>query len=547
MLSDFEVKYKEDVERPQSLSVGIPLLHRDQPVIPDEIPVESGSVLRQKNEIEMKFGSSPRHSKLSPEHSLCPPSATPSDAARLTPTLEKYCASDMLTLTEEVPEGFLDEDGENMRERDWQSYLPNDLSEPSHFLDQDLTEGTSQFQRSFSYRENFQPKQPKMLPFSSRSTSFRLRSLSDAAKNKVASNSGIVGRTSASSCASVSSAEISSQILKDKNQQGECVSVNKLSDTSHERKQEECAVLVADRSKQSLVSNVLNALNSVQLHSQQVPAEVSAVSDVADTNCKNTLNQVSSQSSKTDATESVILPLVHQEQQTIPGSAFVSKIVSQQSLSHSSRTKPSVESASWTMHQSGNIMQPSSLVGSSDGSKPLARNTANEDISLRLMADTVEASNFKVSNEEPIRSSKSQSAQVDANNVVSESAIQSVQPSPLGRHSEASSVTQFVVDHSQSAITEQCHVSLMKKRFSFSDKSPSFISSEPGKLWRSQSVRNKSSTFPRHTTGDSEPAEAHKVKKPYGRSHPLSKLSGEYLSRDCSTTIKDLACDHNTT
>jgi len=543
MLSDFEVKYKEDVERPQSLSVGIPLQHRDQPLIPDEIPVESGSVMRQKNEIEMKFGSSPKHSKLSPEHNLCPPSATPTDAARLTPTLEKYCASDMLTLTEEVPEGFFDE---NMQECDWQNQLPNDLLEPSRFLDQDLTEGSSQFQRSFSYRENFQQKQPKVLPFSSRSTSFRLRSLSDAAKNKVPSNSSIVGRTNASSRTSVSSAEVCSQLLKDRNQQDECVLVNKLSDTTSKSKEEECAVLVADRDKQSLVSNVLNTLNSVQLHSQPVSAEVSVVTDVVDRNCKNSLNQVSSQSSKTDATESAILPLINQDQQTIPGSAFVSKIVSQQSLSHSSRTKLSAESASWTMHQSGNVMQPGFLAGSSNGSKPLARNIANEDVSLHLTIDTVQESNCKVSNAEHINSSLSQSAQVDANNASSESAIQNVQALPLGRHNEASSVTQFVADHSLSADTDQCHVSLMKKRFSFNDKSPSFISSEPGKLWRSQSVRNKSS-FLQHTTGDSEPAEAHKVKKPYGRSHPLSKLSGEYLSRDRSTTIKDLACDHNTT
>jgi len=553
MLSDFEVKHKEEVERPQSLTVGIPVQHRDQPLMPDEIPIESGSVLRQKNEIEMKFGSSPRHSKLSPDHNLCPPSVTPSDAARLTPTLEKYCANDILTLTEEVPEGFLDEDAEYMQECDWQKQLQSESSELSCFPDQDMPEGdvkqpkilldagSLQFQRSFSYRESCQQKRSKPLPSFSRSASLRLRCLPDVAKNNSAFSSTTVSRTGLSYLASFSSTEVCSRLLKEKNQQNESASANKMCDAGKERKQVEHADLVVETDKQAQLSNVLN---TVQLPDQHLPAEASAIGDLADTDFKCDLNQVGSQSSKTKMTKSA------QDQQTVPGSAFVFKVASQQSSSHSSGARLFAESPHLMTHQSDKDVPPCSLTGSSEGSKTVSRNAASETVNSCLKGDGVQESDLKMSNEQPVvNNSQPQSAQVDSSSVVGESAIQGVQPLSFDRHDEASSVTQFVAGHTQSADIEQSPTSPLKKRYSFSDKSASFISTEPGKLWRSQSVRNKSSSFLQRTstTGDSEPAKAQKVKKPYGKSHPLSKLSSEYLSRDCSRTIKNVVCDHDST
>jgi len=541
------VKHKEEVERPQSLSVGIPVQHRDQPLLPDEIPIESGSVLRQRNEIEMKYGSSPRHSKLSPEQSLCPPSVPPSDAARLTPTLDKYCASDFITLTEELPEGFMDDDTEDVLESDRQKQLQTDLCESSRFSDQDKPEGefkqqevlsdaeSSQFQRSFSYRENCQQKQSKMLPLFSRSGSLRLRWLSDVARNNFASC-----KTTASSRASLSSTELCIRLLKEKNKLNAHVSADKLCDTSSKRKQVEQTDLIDDKDKQAPLSTVLN---TVQLNSQHAPAEVSAVSDVVSTNCKYNQGRVGDQNLETNVTKSVTLPLVTQDQHTKPGSAFVSKVASP-SLSLSSRTRLFPKSPQLTTRESDNNV----LLSGSNTAKQVARNKPSEDISSSVMGDTVQESNLKVSDKQHnVNDKQSESAPVDESSVVSDMAIQSVQPVSLDRHNEASSVTQFVASDSESADSELCQVSLLKKQFSFRDKSASDISTEPGKLWRSQSVRNKSYSFLRHTTGNKEPTEAQKVKKPYGRSHPLSKLSGEYLSRDSSRTIKDFACDHDTT
>jgi len=522
-LSDFEVKHKEDVERPQSLTVGIPTQHRDQA---DEIPIESGSVLRQKNEIEMKFGSSPRHSKASPDHSLGPP---PSDTARLTPTLEKYCASDILTLTEEVPEEFLDEDIEDVQECNQQKRPRNVSSELSQDMPTVLDAGSLQFQRSFSYRENCQQKQPKASPFFGRSASLRLRGLSDAAKNSFASNPS---KTLASSLASFSSTEVCSRLLKEKNQQNKSASSNnKLSDAGKDRKQAEHADLIADKSKAAPLSNVLNTM---QLPSQQQPAEVSAVSDLNDTNFKNDLSSVGSLSSKLP--KNVSLPLVvSQDLQTVPGSASVSKTPSQQSLSHSSRTKLFAESS-----HDKDLLLPRSLTENNEGSKlPVTRNTATENTNL------VQELAVKVFNEQAVVSNSQ--PDLDASSSISQLAAIQGASQPLDQCNEAASITQLVAaGHSQSADLEEAEISPLRKHYSFNDKSASFISTQPGRLWRSQSVRDKSSSYLRHTT---EPAEVQKVRKLYGRSHPLSKLSGEYLSRDCSssTTIKHVACDHDNT
>jgi len=526
-VSDFEVKHKEDVERPQSLTVGIPIQHRDQP---DEIPVESGSVLRQKNEIEMKFGSSPRRSKASPDDSLCPP---PSDTARLTPTLDKYCASDILTLTEEVPEGFLDEDSEDTQERDQQKRLRNVSSELSQDMLALLDAGSLQFQRSFSYRENCQQKQSKASPYFGRSASLRLRWLSDAARNNFASNPS---KTVASSFASFSSTEVCSRLLKEKNQQNESASSDKLSDASKGRKPAEPADLVAEKDK-PMVPLLSNVLNTTQLPSQQRPGEVSTGSDLVDTDFKNDLHQIGSQSSKTKTPRTVALPLVasHDARRIPLGSASVSKIASQQSLSRSSRTKLFAESS----HDED--LLPCSLTESSYGAKPpVTRHAASESVDSR----PVPVSNVTASSEQPVVSNGQ--PPLDASNVASQSAAvpQSV-GQPLDKHDEASDITQLVATsrHPRSAGVEQGQMLLLQKRFSLHDKSASFISTEPGRLWRSQSVRNKSSSYRQHST---EPAEAQRVKKPYGRSHPLSKLSGEYLSRGCSNSaVKDVACDHD--
>lgn len=558
---DFEVKHKEEVERPESLTIGIPV-QRDQPVMPDEVPVESGSVRRQKNEIEMKYGSSPRHSKLSPDHGLCPPPTSPADAARLTPTLEKYCAKDILALTEEVPEGFLDEDGEDVQECDrWK----NDLSEPyqdlseSQFKQQSITsDAGSQFQRSFSYRENSQQKQSKISPFIGRSASFHSRWLSDVAKKDnfvaVASSPSTVSKTSTLSFASFSSTEVCRRLLKEKKKQNEHASTDKLCDASNESEQIKRADPGDDKDARVLVSNVLN---TTQFPSHYVPAEVSAnltvsnqtesFSVVGDSDGKYYLHPIGNQCLKTNVTKSEVLPVVTQDQQTMPASAFVSKVASQKSLSYSAKTRLSVESPAFSVYMSNKEKRPSSLAGteSSDCTQPLARNVSSEDVSSCIKGDSIQESNLKVLN--VVNSSRSQSAQqptqVDASSVASESANQSVQPLPLGQLTEASSVTQFVASQPQSNDTEQFH----KKRFSFNDKYKSFIDADSGKVCRSQSMRGKTSSFLRRTTGDSEPVEAQKVKKSHGKSHPLSKLSSEYLSRDCSKTIKDFPCDHEST
>jgi len=552
---DFEVKHKEEVERPQSLTVGIPIQHRDQPTMPEEIPFESGSVLRQKNEIEMKYGSSPRPSKLSPDHNLSPPSVSPTDAARLTPTLEKYCASDIKALTEEVPEGFLDEDGEGMQD------LRNDLTEPSHFPDQDLPESHhkqekilsdagSQFQRSFSYRENGQQKQSKKSPFFSRSASLRSRWSSNVTKNDnsvVAFSPCVVAKTTGTtlSVASFSSTEVCRRLLKEKNQQNECASADKLSDDAKESKQVKHAGLGTEKDREVLVSDVLNTL---QLHGHSIPAALSTNSTVSRQvesgsgvicgNCKYDLHQLGNQSLKTNVAKTVELPAVCQDQQTVPASAFVSKVGPQQSMSHSSRTGLSVEPSAL----SDKDKQPSSLAGtgSSDCVQPAARNTDDEDTVRELVDDELAVNSGQ-------SQSTQQPMQVDASSVVSKSVVHSVEPLPLGQLNEASSVTQFVASQPLSAEAEQRQMSELIKRFSFNDKSTSFIPAEPGKVSHSQSVHDKSSSFLQLTAGVSEQVDVQKVKKLYGRSHPLSKLSSEYLSRDSSQTIKDCASDHHTT
>lgn len=556
---DFEVKHKEEVERPHGLPIGIPVQNRDQP---DEIPVECGSVLRQKNEIEMKYGSSPRHSKLSPDHSLCPPSVSPSDTARLTPTLEKYCSSDILSLTEEVPEGFLDEDGKDVHECSWQKRRENESPQPSPFPDQNLpesdlkrpTDAGSQFQRSFSYRENCQQKQSKASPFFSRSASFRLRGLSDATKcdNAVVDFvPGIVSKTNISSFASFSSTEVCRRLLKEKSQHSECTATDKLCDLRSENMQVKHADRGTEKDKQVLP---LNVLDTVQLPSQQVPLRDSSVgshtesfSGSDDTNCSYTLHH----GLKTDATKSVVLPVVSQDQQPRPASAFVPKAACQQSTSHSSRTEQSGEPSALRTHLSGKVssvasdVQPSSTAGSSDCRKVVAGNTASVDVSSSLTGDRVLESH-KVFTENDIRSqSTEQLTQVDASGVESEPAVQSVQPLPSEQVRDTSSITQPVASQAQSNDVEQCQLTPLKKRFSFRDKSASFILNEPEKLFRSQSVSDKStSSFLRR--GNSEIAEAWKAKKPYGKSHPLSKLSSDYLSRKHSTTIKDSTCDRDT-
>lgn len=562
MLLDFEVKHKEEVERPQGLTIGIPV-----PVMPDEIPVESGSVLRQKNEIEMKYGSSPRHSKLSPDNSLCPPSVPPSDGARLTPTLEKYCANDILSLTEEVPEGFLDEDGD---EYDLLKQLRVDSSEPSHFTDQQQSENHlkqqkipsdagSQFQRSFSYRENCQQKQSKTLPFLGRSASLRLRWLSNAAKSDssvVGSSPGITSKTSASSVASFSSTEVCRRLLKEKNQQNEHASAAKLCDTSNEDKHSKPADVAADKDKPFPLPGVLNTV--------QLPAEVSAnltvsnqtesCSRAGDSDCKYDLHQVNNEGSMTNVTKSFAVPVsvVIQDVQTIPASAFVSKVAPQQSMSHSSSTTQSVEQPTPSACATDKDRGPSVTGTGYSEKQAVARNTVVKDVGPHVMSDTIQVSNLKVFNgRQVVNKSQSQSAeqpmQVDASNVT-KSSVQSVQPLASDGLDVTSNSTQFVADQQQVDDGEQYHIPPLKKRYSFNEKYSSFISNEPdGKLYRSQSVRAKSSTFLRHTAASSELVEAQKVKKPYGKSHPLSKLSGKYLSRDCGRTIKDFACDHDAT
>ena len=548
------MKHKEEVERPQGLTVGIPV-----PVMPDEIPVESGSVLRQKHEIEMKYGSSPRHYKLSPDHSLCPPSVPPSDAARLTPTLEKYCSNDILSLTEEVPEGFLDEDGE---EYDRQKQLRRDSSEPSSFTDQSHlkqqkvpSDVGSQFQRSFSYRENCQQKQSKTSPLLGRSASLRLRWLSNAAKSDssvVSSNPSIVGKTGASYFASFSSTEVCRRLLKEKNQQNEHTSAGKLCDTSSENKQAKTADVAADKDKQVPPPGVLNTVH--------LPAQISAnptvgnltesYNGVGDTNCKYSLHQMNNQSSKTNVAKSVTLPVVTRDEQTVPASAFVPKVAPQQSVSHSCRTTQSVDQP--TQSVSDKSQGPSVADTGCSDKQAAVRNMSVEDVGSHVLGNSVQAPNLKVFNSRKVGNnnpsqSGQQPMQVGASNDT-ELTVQSVQPLALGALNRTSNATQFVADQPQSDDGEQFHIPPLKKRYSFNEKYSSFISNEPdGKLFRSQSVRAKSSTFLRRTTATSEPVEAQRVKKPYGKSHPLSKLSGRYLSRDCGRSIKDFACDHDAT
>jgi len=554
---DFEVKHQEELERPHGLSVGIPVQNRDQPVMPDEIPVESGSVLRQRNEIEMKFGSSPRHLKLSPDHGLCPPSISPSDmaTARLTPTLEKYCTGDILSLTEEVPEGFLDEDGKDMHECRWQKQHQNDSCRPSPFPDQSLpdsdlkqqTDAGSLFQRSFSYRENCQLKQSNMSPFFSRSASLRLRGLSDAARSDsavVASTPDFVSKTSVSSFASFSSTEVCRRLLKEKNPQREGSAADKLCDLSSESMPVKRAEQGTEKDKQ--MSNVLDV---VQLASQMIPSRDSTVSSKTetfsgsdDTNCNYSRSR--HHSLKTNATKSAILPAVSQDQWTRPASAFVSKVSSQQSILHSCRTELSAERSD-KVSSVPSDMQPSSAAGSSNCSKFVAGNTANVDVSYCVMGASVGESNTELFGDNSICSQLTE--QVGAS-FGSGPAVQSIQPLSSEQVSEPTSITPSVASQAQSNDMEQHPLSQLNKRFSFRDKSASFIWTEPKKLFRSQSVREKSaSSFLRHATGKSELAEVWKMRKPYGKSHPLSKLSGDYLSRNCSSTIKDATCDHKTT
>jgi len=548
LLSDFEVKNKEEVERPQGLTIGIPVQHRDQPLTPDEIPVESGSVLRQKNEIEMKYGSSPRHSKLSPDNSLCPSSVSSSDGARLTPTLEKYCASDILSLTEDVPEGFLDEDAEDMQECDRQRQLRVDSSELSRSPDPDLSEGhlkwpksssdvASQFQRSFSYRENCQQKQSKTSPFFSRSASLRSRWSSDVAKNEdsvVVSGPSIATKTCASSLAAFSSTEVCRRLLKEQNQQNECVSGGRLSNDSNDSKQVKHADVSAEVDKQVTLSNVLN---TEQLRRYFEPVEASAnrtvgrhtesSSSVGDKDCKYDLQHADNQNLTANVSKSVALPVVTHDQQVAPTSAFICKGSAQQSVSHSSRTRPSAEQPSLLVCLSDNDRQLSSLAGTGtdDSAQSVEGNVGDDDGISRLMGDSVQGSSH---NQPVVDSSQSQSAQepaqVDTSNDVSDSAV-----------------------HSRPQSDDSGHMSGLKKRFSLNDKyAGSFIPTEQEKVSRSQSVCDKSSSSLRCTTGDSEPLEAQKVKKAYGKTHPLSTLPSEYLSRDCSRTVKDIVCDHDT-
>jgi len=558
---DFEVKHKEEVEKPHGLSIDIPIQNRDQPVVPDVIPVESGSVLRQKNEIEMKYGSSPRPSKLSPDHSLCPPSVAPSDTARLTPTLDKYCTSDILSLTDEVPEGFLDDDDKDAYDCSWQKRHQNDSSQPSPFLDQNLSErdpkqqidAGSLFQRSFSYRENCQPKQSKT-PFFNRSASLRLRGLSDTAKSDnamAASGTGFVAKTNVSAFASFSSTEVCRRLLKGKNQHNV---TDKLCDPSSESTQVKHADKSAEKKKQVLLRNVFD---TVQLPSQQVPSGDLTVSSKSEscsgfdtTNCNYSLHH----SLKTNTTKSVILPVVSPEQ-TRPTSAFVSKMASQQFISHSSGTELSAEASALTTYLSvkdlsvASDVQPSSTAGSSDCRELVAGNTAGVDVDCCPMGDRVLESTLEASSGNNIQSqSTEQLTQVDASGVDSEPASQSFKPLPSEQVNVTSSSTQLVGSQPQSDDTEQCQLLQRNKRFSFRDKSASFILTEPETLFRSKSVRDKStSSFLRHATGKSELAEVWKVKKPYGKSHPLSKLSSDYFSRNRSTTVGDSTCDHDTT
>jgi len=528
LFSDFEVKRKEEAERPQGLTVGIPAV----PVMPDEIPVESGSVLRQKNEIEMKYGSSPKHPKLSPDHSLWPPPAV--DAARLTPTLERYCANDILSLTEEVPEDFLDED---VHEYDREIQLQSDSSAPPRFTDQLPPESHlkhqnipsdagSQFQRSFSYRENCQQKQPKTLPFLSRSASLRVKN-----EAVIGSRPSIVGNTSASSIASFSLTEVCRRLLKEKSQQNECSSAGKLYSAGTQSKQVKSADFCAEKDKELPVSSILNTvqLSAEVLANQTVSKQTESVGD---TDCKYQQPRVGSQHLKVNVTKSEALPLVIQDEQATQALSSVSKTAFQQVLSHSTRIRQSVESPVPVKDRGPYHL---ATAGNNDSMQVVARNTNDENVSSGVIGDTVQESNWS----QPAQ----QVTQADAS---VESMIQSVQPLPLDGLSQASNITHFTTGQPQPDDAEQFQ--MLKKRFSFNEKYSSFISTGPGRLWRSQSVRNKtSSSFPRWAMAHSEPLEAQKVKKPYGKTHPLAKLPSTYLSRDCSSTIKDFACDYNAT
>jgi len=562
LLLDFEEKQKEEVEGPQGLTVGIPIPQRDLSVMPDEIPFQAGSVLRQKNEIEVKYGSSPRQSKLSPDRSLCPPSSVaPSDAARLTPTLEKYCASDILELTGEMPEDFVDENGEDIRECDRHKQFQNNSCEQSSLVGHDLSEGDLKqqnmlldagsllFQRSFSYRENSQRKPFRMPPFFSRSASLRSRWSSDIAKddNSVVVSSPVVYKTSASSIASFSTTEVCRRLLKEKNRQNEHDSSVQQHDPNDEGKQ----TVTAEKDKLVLLSSVLNTM---QLPNQHVPSEGSAdltvssshtesFKEVGDTNYRNDLLQVSNQSLKTNNP----LPAITQGQQTTPASPLISKSTSPQSVLHSDKNELSNELPTLIKYPSNkdssitSDMPSSSSAGSDKSTKPVTGNTVNEVVDHKVFNNQHVANNTQ-------SGSAQQPMQVDDSIVASESAVQNVQPLPSDQISEASSVTQFVANLPQSNDEERCQLLQLQKQFSFSDISASFISSEPSKLYRSQSVRDKSLLFMRRTTGgDCELPETQKVKKPYGKTHPLSRLSSTYMSRDCSMTVKDNTSGNDTT
>ena len=526
MFLAFEVKHKqEEVERPQCPTVGIPA---QSPVTPNEVPVESGSVLRQKNEIEMKYGSSPRHSKLSPDHSLCPPALSPSESARLTPTLERYGATDVLALTEEVPEGFVDE--EHIRDKQecvWQKCLQNDLTKPGTFPNLNLRESElawqalssdarSQFQRSFSYRENCQQKQTKTLPFFSRSASMRYHGLPDAVKadsSLVVCSPSVVTKTSA-----LSSAEVCRRLLKERTQHSECSLTENHCD---QRSENERVCLNAERGKQLPVSNI-------QLRIQPVPSKVptdlplviqtESLCGVGDTHYSRCQ--------------------VTRDEQTTRASAFVS---STQCLSRTSIAKH----AAVASHQSDCKIKPSSVTSSSDCRQPAARNIGSDYFSSRVTGDAMQETNVKTINCEKVQSKLAQELSQPNASDVDNSVDQAVQQA-LDQVSKSANAAQFLVGQSQSKDLEQSHHSELKKRFSFCDKSASFISSEPEKLFRSQSVRDKSSSSLRRNADSCfESAEARKVKKPYGRSHPLSKLSNQYLSRDCSRTVKDMTRDQD--
>lgn len=505
MLLDFEVKHKGEVERPQGLTVGIPVPPRDQPLITDEIPVESGSVLRQKNEIEMKYGSSPRQSKLSPDPSLCPSSSS-SDAARLTPTLERYCTGGTFALTQEVPEGFVDEDdGKDVQECDWPAQLQNDLPEPC------LSPGaSSQFQRSFSYRESCLQKQPKT-SFVTRSASLRLPVLTDTAKSNsvVAYWSGSLGKT-----ASCSSTEVCRRLLKEMNQRNECALNNKACELSSEntRLKEQHLSVVED--KQILLSNVLNTMQ-LPSHEVQVGSQTESLSGFGDTNCSGNSNL----SHTVKATESV--PVVSEDCQSRPRYG----IASQQFASSSGRTDLSA---------AGPLEAAKDLSVTSGGSECRTL----EDISADAV--NVPESSLELSDDNKIQSQSAaqQLTWVDVSAVADHPAVDSIEPLSSDQTSETSGSTDSLSSHSDDV--EQWQLSSeFKKRFSFSAKSSPSFTAEPGKLCRSQSVRDKS-WFVRQTSRTLETAETRKVKKPYGRSHPLSKLPSEYLSRDCSANQKPL-------